>query len=168
MWFRQLRVFLRSIGIKGSHATLSLFIRTNDHTIFLLVYVVTSLDENKVQGVIDQFGNEFAIWKLQNLSFFLRIRVKRSRKAARHLNQGHYQLNLLRSCVFDNMKPSRAPMTSNFNFLSNEDPIDNDKEIRKIVGSLQYLTLIRLNITFVVSKIAQFMAKPQSMAKHSL
>lgn len=45
-------------------------------------------------------------------------------------------------------------------FLLDEESITNDKEFRRIVDSLQYLMLTRSNITFVVSKIAQFMANP--------
>lgn len=74
MWFRHLHEFLRSLRFKDSRAYPSLFIRINEHTIFVLVYVddiiITGFDDNKVQVVVDLIGKEFAIRRLGDLEGF--------------------------------------------------------------------------------------------------
>lgn len=45
---------------------------------------------------------------------------------------------LCRGSTLHNMKPSRTVMAQNVDFLSHVEPIMNDKEFRRIVGSLQY------------------------------
>lgn len=52
-------------------------------------------------------------------------------------------------------------MQPNIDLRSDEESIDNDKEFRRIVGSLQYFKLTRTSTTIAISKTAQFMAKPQ-------
>lgn len=122
--------------------------------------VVTESDEKEVQRIIDLIDDEFATRKLGELKIVLGIQAHRTKDAIQ-LSQQQYFSNLLQSCRFEILKSSMSPMQQNFNSLSEEEPISNDKEFKRIMGSLQYLTLIGPNIPFSVSKVAQSMAKPQ-------
>ena len=52
-------------------------------------------------------------------------------------------------------------MEANSDLYSEEDMISNPTDYRRIVGSLQYLTLSRPDISFAVSKLAQHLEKPK-------
>lgn len=49
-------------------------------------------------------------------------------------------------------------MEANLDLVSDEDMIENASDYRHIVGLVQYLTLMRPNIVYMVSKLAQFVA----------
>lgn len=45
--------------------------------------------------------------------------------------------------------------------MSEEEPITEAKEYQRVIGSLQYLILTRLDIQYAVNKLAQFMCSPK-------
>lgn len=58
--------------------------------------------------------------------------------------------------------PAHTPMvTDSALTLHSENLIDNPTEYRAIVGSLQHLTLTRLDVAFVVNKLSQYMHMPR-------
>lgn len=59
------------------------------------------------------------------------------------------------------MKPSSTPMTANQDLWSDEQEIDEAREYRRIIGSLQYLTLTRPDIQFAVNKLSQYICSPK-------
>lgn len=75
----------------------------------------------------------------------LRIQVK-SVDGGLHLYQTQYLVNLLKNCDLDNLQPAITPMITNQDLHFDKSPIEQAKEYRKIVGSLQYLTLTRPDI----------------------
>lgn len=87
------------------------------------------------------------------------IQVKRDDDGI-HLSQHQYLINLLASCGMTNLKPSSVPMVANQDLTTQEEPIADGKQFRRILGSLQYLTLTRPDIQFSVNKLAQFMSAP--------
>lgn len=52
-------------------------------------------------------------------------------------------------------------MATSVKLVSVGDPCSSDSEFRRLVGSLQYLTLTQLDITYIASKVAQFMTNVQ-------
>jgi len=115
-----------------------------------------------VERVMDQLGKEFAVRKLGCISYFLGIQVRKA-KDGLHLCQTQYLVNLLKGINLDNMKPSTTPMLTNQDLYSDEPPIEQVTEYRRIVGSLQYLTLTRPDIQFAVNKLSQFMSSPKPL-----
>lgn len=57
----------------------------------------------------------------------------------------------------DNLWPASTPMEANANLFSEEETITNSSEYRRLIGTLHYLTLTCLDISFVVNKLAQYM-----------
>lgn len=59
-------------------------------------------------------------------------------------------------------------MEANIDMPSDVDPISNAIEYCKVVGSLQYLTLSHLDITYLVNKLAQFMKNWRPMHRMAM
>ncbi|XP_020234533.1 uncharacterized protein LOC109814495 [Cajanus cajan] len=60
-------------------------------------------------------------------------------------------------------KPVKTPMTASLKLTNNDkDPCENPSLYRSIVGSLQYLTITRPEISFFVNKVCQFMQEPEA------
>lgn len=78
------------------------------------------------------------------------------------MSQMQYLMNLLSSSDMINLKPSVTPMVPNVDLRQKRRSISNLSEFRRIIGSLQYLTLTRLDIQFAVNKLSQFMASPEN------
>lgn len=61
-------------------------------------------------------------------------------------------------------KAISTPMATNANLKLNDGLEKSDEiEFRKAIGSLQYLSLTRPNITYFVNKLAQFMYAPSTI-----
>ncbi|KAL5572309.1 hypothetical protein UlMin_021906 [Ulmus minor] len=61
----------------------------------------------------------------------------------------------------DEAKPLPTPMVSNLKLTTTDgDPITNGTEYRSIVGALQYITITRLEISYCVNRVCQFMQNP--------
>lgn len=113
--------------------------------------MVTGSDQGAVQKVIDAMRKEFALRELGDLSYFLGIQVKRSEEAL-HMSQQKYLVNLLKSCKWDNLRPSSTPMLAQQDLVSEEE-IPESSEYRRILGSFQYLTLTQPGIQYEGNKL---------------
>ncbi|XP_021833091.1 uncharacterized protein LOC110772908 [Prunus avium] len=136
------------------------------HTIFLLLYVdnivVTGSDSTHLQQFISLLGGHFDIEDLGPLSYFLGLQVLR-KDGTLHINQLKYAHDLLQKANLLNSKLASTPLVAKV-LLSVSDGalISNPTEYRELVGSLQYLTLTRPDISFAVNTMAQFMSAPRT------
>lgn len=170
MWFKRLKEALVQLGFSQGWLDPSLFILTSSsptvYTIYLFVYVddmvITGSDNAQVEGVIARLKQQFALRRLGDLSYFLGIQVK-TLSDRLYLNQTQYLVNLLRSCNLDNLRPSTTPMVTNLDLHSEEEPIEQAKEYRRVIRSLQYLTLMRPDIQYSVNKLSQYMSSPKPL-----
>ncbi|XP_034217443.1 uncharacterized mitochondrial protein AtMg00810-like [Prunus dulcis] len=136
------------------------------HTIFLLLYaddiVVTGSDSTHLQQFISFLGGHFNIKDLGPLSYFLGLQVLH-KDGTLHINQLKYAHDLLKKANLLNSKPVSTPLAAKvLLFVSDGALISNPTEYRLLVGSLQYLTLTRPDISFVVNTVAQFMSAPRT------
>ena len=94
------------------------------------------------------------------ISYFLGIEVHHT-SSGLFLSQAKYIMDLLTRAGMTGAKPVSSPAASNAK-LSHAlgDPLTNPTEYHSIVGGLQYLTLTRPDITFVVNQICQYMHAP--------
>lgn len=140
--------------MKG-HGDHTIFIRGMDDKLFVvLVYVddilLASTDDDEVNEVKHQLSFAFKLRDLGPPKFFIGS-----------LNQRKYVLDLLEYTGFSRCKPSSVPMEPNQKISQDDGTLlPNGKPYRQLLGKLQYLTITRPDITFAVSKLAQYSSAP--------
>jgi len=129
--------------------------------IYLLVYfddlIITENSPNIIDQFIKQLGNHFSIKVFGILQLFLGVEALH-KSTGLFLSQKKYITDLLEqsNMVGDNL--ISTPMSPSGHLSLADSPHLTDlSEYRQVVGSLQYLSLARLNITFVVDCLSQFM-----------
>ncbi|CAL2268522.1 unnamed protein product [Prunus armeniaca] len=82
---------------------------------------------------------------------------------ALHLNQLKYVHDLLHKSNFLHAKPASIPLAGKFVLTASDVYLlASPTEYHELVGSLQYFTLTRPDISFAVNTVAQFMSSPRS------
>ena len=74
------------------------------------------------------------------------------------LSQRKYVLDILEETGMLDCKPVDTPMDQNVKLIpGQEEPLGDLGRYRRLVGKLNYLTIIRPNISFPVSVVSQFL-----------
>lgn len=150
------------LGFSPFTTDVSLFVFNSDgNTVYVLVYVdniiLTRNNDKFIATSIAQLESTFSIKDMVDLTFSLSIQVKRS-PSGLELSQTQYMHNLLDKAGMCTGKPLLTPITTSVKLHQKDSPTFYDPTLyRHIVGALQYLTLTRLDITFPVIKVCQFM-----------
>ncbi|XP_024175425.1 uncharacterized mitochondrial protein AtMg00810-like [Rosa chinensis] len=165
VWFHCMSSFLSTVGFRISKADSSLFIyQHGSDIIYFLLYVddivVTGSNDRILRCFINALGREFDIRDLGPLHYFLGLQVT-SHSNGIHLNQVKYAHDILVKHDLLLSKPVSTPMLTK-SLLSTNDGVllDNPTTFCEMVGSLQYLTITRLDIAFAVNSVSQYMSKP--------
>lgn len=164
-WYEMLSKSLIQQGFHNSLADSSLFIYSkNQDLVYVLVYVddilITGNNSSLVQQIIAGLGSKFAIKDLGSLHYFLGIEVLKVSDGL-VLSQTKYAQDILQKAGMVDCRPCaspsslKAPSSSVTDFL-----FANPELYRTIVGSLQYLTLTRPDISFSVNAVGQHMHQP--------
>ena len=78
-----------------------------------------------------------------------------------HLCQATYVQDLLKKVNMSGAKGCPTPMVSSCKLSKTiGEPLSDQKMYRSTVGALQYVTITRPNINYVVNKVSQYMAAP--------
>ena len=94
------------------------------------------------------------------INFFLGIEPHWSGNEL-YLVQTKYIVELLQKTKMDGAKPLSSPVAAGSKLSKYlGDPVFDPSLYRSIVGALQYVTLTRLDISFVVNQVCQFMHAP--------
>lgn len=94
--------------------------------------------------------------------FFLGLEIAKSSKGI-VLSQWHYTLHILEDTGFLGSKPILVPMDPKLKLNGHDgDLLLDPSQYKRLIGRLLYLTLSRLDITFAVHKLSQYMSKPRS------
>ena len=127
--------------------------------IFVLIYVddiiVASSSQDATNALLRDLSSEFALKDLGDLHFFLGIEVRKTQDGI-VLNQEKYATELLTRMGMKDCKPSPTPLSSSEQLSAYQGEPLNEEEstkYRSVVGALQYLTLTRPDISFVVNKV---------------
>jgi hypothetical protein len=113
-------------------------------------------------NLLQQLDREFPIKDMGCLHYFLGIEVHAS-SSGLLLSQRKYIQELLTKTNMINCRPVSTSMSSS-DKISKYDgsPLSSDDTTlyRSTVGALQYLMMTRLDISFVVNKVYQYMQQP--------
>jgi hypothetical protein len=163
-WYSRLSAKLLQVGFVSSKSDTSLFfLRNKQVTMFILVYVddiiVASSSQDATMCLLWNLEKNFALKDLRDLHYFLGIEVTKVRDGIL-LTQQKYATKLLQRVGMISCKPVSTPLSISEKLLAYAGdllgPIDATN-YQSIVGGLQYLTLTRLDISFSVNKICQFL-----------
>ncbi|KAK0590666.1 hypothetical protein LWI29_030141 [Acer saccharum] len=164
-WYTELRNFLLAAGFTNSKCDASLFILSNpDHTLYLLIYVddiiVTGTSASRIRDFIATLAHRFSLKDLGMLSFFLGVEARRSPRGL-FLSQQRYIRDLLAKMNMLESKSVSTPLSLTETLKLNDGSAPMDiTQYRQVLGSLQYLSRTRPDVSFAVNKLSQFMHRP--------
>ncbi|KAK1610616.1 hypothetical protein QYE76_034289 [Lolium multiflorum] len=118
-----------------------------------------------IPRLIAQLRSEFSVKDLGVLQYFLGIEVHSPSPGSLHLRQRKYALELLARAGMLKCSPVTTPMASSERLCSTDGAIlssDEATQYRSLVGGLQYLTVTRPDLSFVVNKVCQYLHEPRT------
>ncbi|KAG6436855.1 hypothetical protein SASPL_101759 [Salvia splendens] len=132
----------------------------------VVIYVddilVASSDDNMISEFKIFLADHFKFKDLGYPKYFLGIEIARN-KSGIFIFQDNYALDLVSDAGLLSCKPASTPMDSIKQLQVDAGPPLEDPTIyRRLVGRLVYLCITRLDITFAVNKLSQFLSKPCS------
>uniref|UniRef100_A0A2N9H7X1 Reverse transcriptase Ty1/copia-type domain-containing protein n=1 Tax=Fagus sylvatica TaxID=28930 RepID=A0A2N9H7X1_FAGSY len=164
-WYTALKNAILQLRFHNSKADSSLFIYSQGSIIsYFLVYVddlvITGNNSTFVASIIKQLGAKFSLKDMGLLHFFLGIEVVPT-QAGLFLSQHKYVRDLLSKTNMSAAKDVSTPLSTSqsLKLVDGTTPVDSS-DFCRIIGSLQYLSLTRPDISFAVNKLSQFMHKP--------
>lgn len=114
----------------------------------------------EITTVSNLLDNAFKIKNLGNLRYFLGLEVARNNTGI-HLSQRKYTLDILKDCGMLASRPVAMPMDYTARLsTSSGTPLPDSSSYRWLLGRLIYLTTTRLDISYVVHHLSQFMSSP--------
>jgi histone deacetylase 1/2 len=169
-WYARLCKRLQLLGFIPSKADTSLFHYSwGNHSLFVLVYVddiiVANSSQDATDALLRDLQKDFALKDLGDLHYFLGIEVKKSSEGL-VLMQERYATDVLSRSGMDKAKPVETLLsTAEKLSLSDGEKLGSEDSTRfwSIVGALQYLTLMRPDISYAVNKVCQFLHAPTSV-----
>jgi hypothetical protein len=106
--------------------------------------------------------SEFQMLIMGELTFFLGIQVKQMKQGT-FVHQAKYTKDLMKKFSMAELKPVSTPMSFAASLGPDEDgDVVDQREYRRMIDSLLYLTATRSDIQFVVGLCARFQASPRS------
>ena len=154
-----------SLGFVTSRADLSLFVYSHsDALLYFLVYVddliITSSDPSLVDSIIRQLYSTFSTKDLGALSYICGVEVLAT-STGLLLSQQKYVIDLLSKHNMLDSKPIPTSLALG-TFLTSKDGTTpaNVTIYCQVVGGLQHLLMTRLDVSFTVNKVSQFIHTP--------
>ncbi|PKU80351.1 Retrovirus-related Pol polyprotein from transposon TNT 1-94 [Dendrobium catenatum] len=164
-WFATFTSFLTDFNFRISTADPSLLLFSKAATqLYILVYVddilLTGNDPSVLHSLLEVLHSRFHMRNLGNVSNFLGIQVIPI-SSGLHLSQTQYAENLLIKAGMKDCKPVQTPLPTKLPQLTDSADLFAQPELyRQLVGSLQYLTITRPDMSFAVNFLCQHMHKP--------
>ena len=122
--------------------------------------VITGTYPTLIVDFISKLDAQFALKDLGTLLYFLGLQVSISSYSI-HLSQHKYIQDLLLRASLLDCSPASTPMSTTTSLsLYAGDPLLDPYTYQSIVGALEYCTITRLDISFAVNKVCQYMHAP--------
>eukprot|EP00253_Pinus_taeda_P019260 PITA_19260 len=123
---------------------------------------MTRNNESYIASIKKTLGKSFEMTDLGYVHYYLGVEVTQHPKSI-FLSQKKYIGDLLNRFGMTECNPLTTPMEQNLNLTSIEGKeFDDAAKYRQLVGSLNYLTTTRPDISFVVGILSRFMQKPSN------
>ena len=151
----------------ASHYDSALFLyRTDKCLILLLLFVddmiITGDDLSGIQELKDFLSQQFEMKDLGHLSYFQGLEITHSTDGL-YITQAKYASELLSQAGLTDSKTVNTPVKLNAHLTpSGGKPLSNPSLYRCLVGSLVYITVTRLDISYVVYQVSQYLFSPRS------
>jgi histone deacetylase 1/2 len=166
-WYARLCKKLIQLNFTPSKGDTSLFYyNKGGHILFVLIYVddiiVASSSEEATNVLLTDLEKHFALKDLGNLHYFLGIEVKRLNDGL-VMSQTRYATDILKRAGMDKSKAVDTPLSPSEKLSITDGTIigaEDSTKYRSLVGALQYLTLTRLDISYAVNKVCQYLHAP--------
>ncbi|XP_019057331.1 PREDICTED: uncharacterized protein LOC104807063 isoform X1 [Tarenaya hassleriana] len=159
--YQKLHDALLTTGFFHSHSDHSLFIRSTNTGIVLLVYniILTGSDTSGIEDIKLYLKTVFDIKDLGPLQYFLGIEVTRDTNDI-FLSQRKYILDLLTETGKLGTKLVRTPLEEHFKDQREGECLEHAEQYRRVVGKLIYLTITRPHLSFIVHQVSQWIHAP--------
>lgn len=150
-WFERFGSVIQAAGFSPSDHDPALFVHLSSRgRTLLLLYVddmlITGDDPDHIFHVKRQLGEQFQMFDLGPLSYFLGIEVLQSAKGY-YLSQFKYIQDLIAHVGLSDNRTAATPMELHLKLHpSDGTPLEDPSRYRHIVGSLVYLTVTRPDI----------------------
>lgn len=165
-WYSTFSNFLINYGFQTSTTDSSLLVyhKDNNH-IYLLIYVddilLTGNNPTELTTLIQKLNQAFNMKQLGEVSQFIGIQINKT-ATGYFLHQNTYLKTLLNSTGLADCKPVLTPLpTKSPTSTPNSNLSDISHSYHQTLGSLQYLTNTRPDITYCVNTLCQHMHNPQ-------
>ena len=120
-----------------------------------------STNQNFCEEFRKMMANEFEMFTIGELSYFLGLQIKQLENGA-FVSQGKYIKDMIKKFGMSNSKAISTPMGTNGNLDSDASGnMVNQKLYRSMIGSLLYVTASRPDVMFSVCMCARFQAAPR-------
>ena len=146
-------------------ADVSLFLyKTKGIILMLLVYVddilITRNNSITISDLVHDLNKSFLLKDLGSLHYFQGIKAFQD-ETSLYLTQSKYIADLLQKINMDAAKPlPTLAISGKVLFKLDGDPMDNPTMYRSTIGALQYVTITRPDISYMVRKLSQFLRSP--------
>ena len=161
---------MHELGFKSSKADTSLFYYSKGTIMmFILVYVddiiVASSTRDATSVLLQDLNKELALKDHGDLNYFLGIEVNKVKNGIL-LTQEKYANDVLRRVGMMSCKLVSTLLSTSEKLSANESsPLgpSDATNYRSVVGALQYLTLTRPDISYLVNKVCQYLHAPTTL-----
>ena len=134
---------------------------------YVLIYVddiiITGSHSRAIVDLLEHLRCDFAVKDLGSLNFFLGVEILQQSDDIL-LSQRCYILDLLKRTDMLQAKPISSPMSNSKPLPALDGDVFSDITLfRSTLGSLQYLSLTRPDISFTINRVCQFMHRPTTV-----
>lgn len=164
-WFTTLTDSLLHLGFQFSQADPSLLhLHQCDTHTYILIYVddilITGNHPNTISILLNSLQQKFQTKIFGSPKVFLGIHIINTTNGLL-LSQAHYANQILHKIGMVDCKPASTPLPIKPQIIPTPNtPFEDPKFYRHIIGSLQYLTITRPDLTFAVNHLSQHMQTP--------